>query len=740
MIQIYKSTNLNFSMNGDATLQPIDCSASFIFNGPWEIEITNPLDKNFSLIEEEAVLAVPTPYGDKQLYRIYKKIKTMDYIKAYARNIFMDAKHDCFLFDVRPTNKTGQDALNMMVASNCKYSAKSDISKAATSYYVRKNLIAAINGDDENSFINRWGGEISYDNYEISINERIGADNGLRAEFGYNLEEIDEEIDLTNVVTRIVPVAYNGHTLPNNETVDSPLINNFKVIRNKEIKYDDIKLVEDANETDADNGITVCETLDDLYDELRKRANLEYENGIDKPSATYTVRMINLRDSELYKKYKCLETVNLGDTVYCKNKNLGIETVARVIELHWNCITKKIESLVLGNFKRNIFNEFSNTINSVSQVINKNNNTLMAEKISGIINLLNASMRAQKNVAQKQEVRAILFEDIDKDSPTYGALCIGTQGIQLAKERNETDTDWKWGTAIDFRSINADYMITGILTDQAGKFYLNMNTGELNMQDGTFVGKITGSIIEGSQFIVTQERTIEVTQDDVDKIRDYIMGNITLTDEEIKRLDVSMDGYLSPQDYVLVRNILNGILDNVAIDKISIYNDKMPIIELLTKLGTQEFRTKLTSGAVYTDTLFTLNNDGGYDNLNPIILRSVNPIVETWTGYNRSGAKIYARHYFTDTIGQGGNATVNIDLSDLNADEIWIDNQNSFARLRNVGGTTKGMSTPVNFVSKSGWYQIWTSIEGNELKIYTNANTEIAYMSVAVFYTKTSTE
>lgn len=90
-------------------------------------------------------------------------------------------------------------------------------------------------------------------------------------------------------------------------------------------------------------------------------------------------------------------------------------------------------------------------MNRVDKVIDKSNNTLMAEKISGVINLLTTSLKAQKDIAKKQDVRAILFEDIDKDSPTFGALCIGTQGIQIAKKRNETDTDWKWGTAINLK-------------------------------------------------------------------------------------------------------------------------------------------------------------------------------------------------------------------------------------------------------------------------------------------------
>ena len=489
MIQLYKSTNTNYGMNGDYTLSPLSCVFECNLNDTWLLTIENPIDNSLEDFTIGAVVSAPTPYGDKQLFRIYDVTKDDNGISASAFPIFLDARNDCFLWDVRPSNVTGQTALNQMI-TNKKYSASSNITKTSTAYYVQKNLIEALNGDDDNAFLKRWGGEVAYNNYEIIVNDRIGSDNGLRVEFGFNLIGVEEQINNEELVTRIIPKAYNGYILPNNETVDSPLINNYPIVYTRVIEYQDIKLIDDAQEDDVENGITVCNTLEELYAALRTRANKEFENGIDLPQITYNVDMVDLSKTDLYKDYKDLLKVNLGDTVHVKHRKLGIETSARVITLNYDCITKKVESLVLGDYEANYFNNVSSITHSASQVIDSSNNTLMADKIAGIINLLNTSLRAQKDIAQKQDVRAILFEDLDKSSPTFGALCIGTQGIQIAKERNATDTDWKWGTAIDFQSINADYIITGILTDRNGNFYLNMNTGELVMNDGTFKGAL----------------------------------------------------------------------------------------------------------------------------------------------------------------------------------------------------------------------------------------------------------
>ena len=503
MIQLYKAENNNFEMNGDWVLNPISCLFIPKINDQWVLEIENPIDESIDDFNLGAVISVTTPYGNNQLFRINDRDKNDDSVIATAYPIFLDSKNDCFIWDTRPTNVNGQQALNMMLSSNSKYKASSNIDKINTAYYIRKNFIEALNADDENSFINRWGGEIIYNNYNIIVNDKIGTDSGLRVEFGFNLLGVSEKINDDNLITRIIPVAYNGYTLPNEETVDSDNIDKYPKIYIKQIEYNNIKLKEDAQTDDENNGTIICNNLEELYAELRKYAKLEYtENYVDIPQISYEADMIDLSKTDLYKDYKDLLKVNLGDTVNIKNRRLQIETKSRVISYEYNCITNSIDALVLGEFTTNYFDNVSSIDNSISKVIDQSNNTLMANKITGVINLLNASLRAQKDIAQKQDVRAILFEDLDPDSPTFGALCIGTQGIQISKQRNETNDDWVWGTAINFESIIADYVITGILADKLGNNYWDLDTGELvtkNMtaKDATITGTLNGANING---------------------------------------------------------------------------------------------------------------------------------------------------------------------------------------------------------------------------------------------------
>ena len=188
MIQIYSPGNKDFDRNGDMTLFPEDAKVKCILNGMWTAEISHPMDSEgrWRYIVEDAVVKMQS-FNGEQLFRIKRKEKSEDNVEAYLEPIFMDSKDDCFLVDIRPTEKNGQQALDDMIRSNTKYSASSNITKVATAYYITKNLIEAINGDDDNSFINRWGGEILFENFKVFINERIGRDNGIELRYGKNI-------------------------------------------------------------------------------------------------------------------------------------------------------------------------------------------------------------------------------------------------------------------------------------------------------------------------------------------------------------------------------------------------------------------------------------------------------------------------------------------------------------------------------------------------------------------------
>lgn len=454
MIEIYLKTNTNYDKNGDITIEPTSCKYKDSEN---LITLEHFIDDEgrWKYINFENVIAAEEN-GKKKLYRIYNVVRELYSVTAYARPIFYDLI-DKVLLDVRPTNKIGQEALNIILADTG-FTGHSNISTTNTAYYIRKNIVESLLGDEENSFINRWGGEFYCENFDVYINDRIGSDNGVRVEFGYNLNEIEEDVNIEEVVTRIIPLGYNGIMLDGDTPwVDSPLINKYTQPKMRVIEFSDVKVKESSDDEEG------FDTIEEARAELIKQCNLLFDNGIDKPVINYKIDMINLANTTAYKDFKMLVEVNKGDTVTCYIKHLDIDVKARVIDYERDLITGEYTYIELGNVVSNFFNEQADIQSKVNNILNSNG-SVKAQTLEGTINAIQTQFKAMKDIAQKQDVRAILFEDRIEDSPTFGCMCLGTMGFEIASSFKPGTKEWDFRTFGTGKGFIADHIIAGILS------------------------------------------------------------------------------------------------------------------------------------------------------------------------------------------------------------------------------------------------------------------------------------
>lgn len=493
MIQIYSVNNTNYEKNGDALL-PSSASVHVILNGAWEAELVHPIDSEgrWKSITEESVIKMPSFNGD-QLFRIKAVEKQDSGVTATMEPIFYDAMNDCFLEDIRPNGDNGQTALTKMLSPNNKYSASSNITKTATAYYQYVNFLEALNGDLDQSFIKRWGGEILFDNYTVIVNSHVGGDYGAELRYGKNIPKNGMSFDVDNrdIVTRIYPKAYEGRMMSNNGYVDSPLINNYPTVKAATMTFENVKLSSDLQGDPEDTDI-VCDSQAELDQALTELCEAQFSEGLDKPKVTISVDMVLLQNTEQYKDVKNLEEVSLGDTVRIYNRHLGIMSEARIIELEYDAIRKKVSSVVIGDYEYNYFNDVSSATEIIKNVVNPDG-TLMAERVQGILNGVYTQLRLQSTAAQKVDGVAFKVEELDDESPLYGCMIWGTQGIQISTTRTADGKDWDWTTAITAKGIVANAIITGLLSDKTGNNYWDLDTGEFRLSS-TYV-KIDGDNI-----------------------------------------------------------------------------------------------------------------------------------------------------------------------------------------------------------------------------------------------------
>lgn len=282
--------------------------------------------------------------------------------------------------------------------------------------------------------------------------------------YGKNIAQdgMKEDVDIREVVTRIIPKAYNGHMIEGNEPwIDSPLIQKYPTIHYAVMSFEDVKMAEDASEDDEKNGVVICKTKEELKKALTEKCKEQYELGIDKPKINLSVDLVLLKDTELYKDVQDLEEVQIGDTIHCRHKKLDITTDARVIKLTYDSIQKKVVDVELGDFKYDYFDDVSSMTNRVESAI-RPNGSVVGEQVQGILDGVKTQMQIQSSKAHKTTKKAFLAEDIDPDSETYGAMCWGSMGLMIADSKNP-DGSWNWSTFGTGKGFFADFIVAGTM-------------------------------------------------------------------------------------------------------------------------------------------------------------------------------------------------------------------------------------------------------------------------------------
>ena len=473
-MQYYKSNNTNFNKNGDITLQLNSGTLRVELNtGINEIEFEIPYDKQkrWKKVNEWGVVKCKVFYSkNKQLYRIYNVTKGMFGLKCSARHIFFDLiKHT--ILDNRAVATNGQRALDIIL-DGTKFKGHSDIELINTAYFVKLNSIQAINGDKENSFKNRWGGEMLYDNFDIYVNTRIGKDNGIRIKYKRNMEDVNLTVDRDSIITKGCPVAYDGKMLPE-KYICSQLINQYPIVCEGFIDVSDLKLKDPENQDDEG-----FDTEEELYNAMRKRMAYLYNNGLDKPKVSGSVKLANLANTIDYKDFENLERVGIGDTVTIDHEEIGIDIKTRCIVIEWDLVTEEILNTEFGDVEVNYFDKQEIANGKLENILN-NNGTVNPSKMEGVIDALQTKFKALRDVAQPQHVLGMLFEDKIKGSKTYGAMAIGSMGFMIASERTEDDKDWNWRTFGSGQGFFADWLVgklrTVLIQNMDASFEIDLN-------------------------------------------------------------------------------------------------------------------------------------------------------------------------------------------------------------------------------------------------------------------------
>lgn len=369
-MKIYSATETNFNNNGYGILRDvIECYSTEFLNGQYDIKFIYPVNGYLSeYLIENNIVKVDNGRDEEQLFRI--KIiqgnvsQNSKEITVIANHITFDLE-DNFLIDVRPTSQNGAGALDNIL-SNTQYehnfTSNSDIEELNTAYYIRKNVISALVSED-NNFCERWNAELLRNNFEIYAKHNIGVNRGIKIQYGRNFKGLTWSVE-RDYVTRIMPQGSNELILPE-KFIDSPLIENYPNPVIRKINFNEIGVIE--------NEITEEEALNMLRDKVYKL----YEKGIDKPTVSLELDMIDLSKTTEYSKYSAFEIIKLGDTITANLPQFNLDTQMKVTGLEYDCLRKKNSLIYLSNKGQtptNSITDLSKNINAITGNLTEINN------------------------------------------------------------------------------------------------------------------------------------------------------------------------------------------------------------------------------------------------------------------------------------------------------------------------------------------------------------------------------
>ena len=337
--------------NGEPLHEATSAIVKETMNGDFTLTVKYPISDTgiYKKIKEDMLIKCPTPILGPQLFRIKKPVENNDYLEITAYHI----TDDIMQRSVKPVQVTNQNcsiALSQMV-QNAKtdlgdFSFTSNIQDRRTFNMTETENIYSVLLDGKHSIIGTWEGELVRDNFSLTVKKNRGENRGVVITTHKNLKSYQRSKNSQNVITRIHARSTfkpegSEHETTIKVTVDSPLINSYPYINEKEYENNNLKSIED----------------------LKKWAQAKFTNeGIDKVSDSIKLEAYELDG----------QVVHLGDTVNLKSLKHNVDIFKKAVSYEYDGLKEEYISLEFddkpGFGGSGLSNGFSNIASTILRV------------------------------------------------------------------------------------------------------------------------------------------------------------------------------------------------------------------------------------------------------------------------------------------------------------------------------------------------------------------------------------
>ena len=503
---LYESTESTFETNGLGVLSDtISCQVVEERNGIFEITLEYPLTGiHYQEIKQRRIIFVkPNPYEDPQPFRIYRITKPLSgKITVYAQHI----SYDLSGVPVSPFSSgsvTGAlSGLKTNAAVTNPFSFWTDKTSTGDFAVTAPTSTRTLLGGSDGSILDVFGGEYKFDRWTVRLYNNRGKNSGVSIRYGKNLMDLQQDENISNVVTGIYPYWLSSE----GELTELP-----EKIVNAPGTYDFTRISAIDFSGDFEEAPT--------EEQLRDRAN-DYisSNNVGVPTVSITVEFQPLEQTEEYKDIALLERVNLCDTVNVEYFELGVSATAKCVKTTYDALKDKYISIELGDAKTNI----ADTIIQQQQEINEKPSVSFLEQ--AVINATNwitgnkgGYVIFQRNAdGQPYEILIMDTPDINTATKVWrwnnGGLGYSSNGYEGPFATAITQDGAIVANFITTGTLQANLIKSGIIQSRDGRTYFNLDTGQIAAtqliaqssaigQYSAYIGKASNG---GLGFIITR--------------------------------------------------------------------------------------------------------------------------------------------------------------------------------------------------------------------------------------------
>lgn len=580
------------------------------------IEKEDIIGKIKSILLNGSILKVKDEYDEYEIFRITNiNINTNNSTTTvYGRQITLEDSLRLWINSSKPTNMTGASALEKLYTDSegriKELTTYSNINTTDTVFIVRKNLNEAI-FDDDVSFLERWGGEVERRGYNLSILKERGSDKGVVFRRGKNYTGIEEDVNQDKLVTRIIPIAFDGIILPE-IYVDSPKINNYYNIFPQEIKFEEVKYKDSPNNSNKEG----FDTLEEVYSELRKQASEYFTNNkCDELRGVYNIKVVDVSSTEEYKELSIFEKTWIGDTVTIIDEKLKLNIKARVTKRKFDVIKGMRSETEVTNItsRRHSLSleSLQNQINNIQIPEVPDTDLIIQQAKEEAEEIIRNGITDSYVVLKENEILVMDTNNIDTAVKVLkmnkNGIAGSTTGYSGSFDLAMTVDGQIVADRITTGILNANLIKAGTLMSANGKSWLNMQNGTFNFSDKIkFDGNkfdISFSDVQdlNETFEDINSNIYSITQSVSKKVgKDEIISVINQTAEtiQIQANKINLDGYTFVSSQLTSPNITGKVL---------LYMEKGSILSSDGSMNVLNFYG-MPNGSFNIDSQATFNN------------------------------------------------------------------------------------------------------------------------------------